>query len=75
MKREYRSPKVKVVNYDFKEQVVAESFPVSGYADPWGYQRCSYTNGSCTYFYNTAGEGGLKVCDNTPPGLMMRFFG
>lgn len=46
MKREYKSPVAKFVDYSFEEQVVAESSKFDGYGDGHKIDFCTYQSGS-----------------------------
>ena len=46
MKREYKSPVAKFVDYSFEEQVVAESSKFDGYGDGYKIDFCTYQSGS-----------------------------
>ena len=46
MKREYKSPVVKFVEYSYEEQVVAESNKFDNYGDGHQIQYCTYQSGS-----------------------------
>ena len=46
MKREYKSPVAKFVDYSFEEQVVAESSRFDGYGDGHQIKYCTYQSGS-----------------------------
>lgn len=62
MKRTYRTPVVKMVDYAFKEHVTAEfSFPVAGWADPGVIDVCTHNDGVCYDIYNVMMRG-LNSC-------------
>ncbi len=53
MKKLYRKPVAKKVDYVFEEQVMAQySFPTSGWADPSDIGACTYDHGTCYDKYN-----------------------
>lgn len=52
MKKTYRSPIAKKIDYTYEENVVAKSYPISNYADPWEGGRCTYGDGSCSVMFN-----------------------
>lgn len=48
MKREYKKPNVKFIDYSYDEQVVAESSKFSGYGDGHKIEYCTYESGQFT---------------------------
>lgn len=62
MKKAYRKPVVKMVNYEFDVHVTAEySFPLAGWADPGVIKVCTHNNGICYDIYNLMARG-LNSC-------------
>ena len=58
MKKAYRKPVAKLVNYEFDVNVRAEySFPTSGWADPAEIKACTYDHGACFDKYNVMARG------------------
>jgi len=70
MKREYRTPKAKKVDYAFKEQISAASYPINQYADPWRGGVCTWDNGTCSWIFNTQTRG-LNNCDRQGNGELL----
>lgn len=63
MKKPYRKPIAKKVDYAFEEQIAAASYPISNYADPWNGNVCTYGDGQCSLVYNTPTKArGLDNC-------------
>ena len=64
MKREYRAPKVKLVNFSYDEQVVAASIKpnVSGYGDP---NYTGYCQQSSPYTCTKCFLADLSFCEET----------
>ena len=61
MKKEYTTPKAYKVDYSFDEQLTAQSWPLSGYADPWKGRVCTHDDSTCSVMYNTKTKG-LNDC-------------
>lgn len=57
MKRTYRTPTARKVDYVFQEQVTAVSYPISNYADPWRADKCTWGDGSCSIVFNVKARG------------------
>ena len=71
MKKEYRKPAIKKIDYAFEEQVMAQySFPTSGWADPSVINACTYDHGMCYDKYNvmvrTIGPNSCKEQGSVP---------
>lgn len=65
MKKPYRSPTAKKVDYAFQEQVAASSYPLNNYADPWHSDYCTWSGGDCSIIFNVATNArGLDDCLN-----------
>ena len=66
MKRVYKTPKAKLVDFTYDEQVVAESSGVSTHGDPQHIGRCQQSSEtSCVYFWTA----GTTVCQSAPFSL------
>ncbi len=63
MKKAYNTPKATKVDYSFQEQLVAQSWPTSDYADPWRGSVCTYNDGSCNIMFTTSKARGLYDCE------------
>lgn len=61
VKKAYRAPVAKKIDYAYQEQVVAESYPLHNYADPWRGSVCTWGDGSCSVIYNLMARG-LNDC-------------
>ena len=70
MKKVYNTPKANKVDYSFEEQLSAESYPISGYADPWRHRVCTWGDGVCSDIYNVMARG-INNCEKQGiPGLL-----
>lgn len=68
MKRVYKTPKAKLVDFTYDEQVVAESSGVALYGDPDHVGRCQQSSEtSCRYFWNDSYPVG--TCQSAPFSL------
>ena len=61
MKKAYSTPKAHKVDYSFDEQLVAQSWPLMGYADPWRGGVCTHGDGECSSIFNVKAKG-LNDC-------------
>ena len=61
MKREYTTPKIEMVNFNFDNQVVVASGTVGGYGSGDDVQRCQQGSTSCTTYYTKP-----LTCSNWP---------
>ena len=53
MKKAYRAPIAKKIDYAFQEQVVAESLPVKNFVDAWDTGIvCTWGEAGCSVVYN-----------------------
>ena len=65
MKRMYKTPKVKYVDFTYDEQVKADSSGVALYGDPHHIGRCQQSKpDSCVYFWSSQ-----PVCQSAPMSL------
>ena len=64
MKRKYAKPFVQKIEYAYEEQVVARSYPLRDYADPWNGGKCTWGGSSCSIIYNTPKARGWDDCEN-----------
>lgn len=64
MKKVYRAPIAKKIDYAFEDQVTATSYPINNYADPWHTNKvCTWGDGTCSVIYNVAKMArGLDDC-------------
>jgi len=62
MKKTYQKPSVKKVDYNFQEQVIATSYPLKQYADPWGTDYCTHREDDCNSIFNTPKTRGIDNC-------------
>lgn len=62
MKKAYSTPKAKMIDYSFEDQVIAQSYPISSFADPWKGRVCTWGDGGCSMIYNVMARG-LGDCD------------
>lgn len=71
MKREYKSPVVKFVEYSYEEQVVAESNKIDSYGDGHQIYYCTYQSSSfsdpCSVVVNST--FGAEICGIMPWSL------
>lgn len=71
MKREYKSPVAKFVDYSYEEQVVAESSKFDGYGDGYQINYCTYQSGAfsnpCSVVVNSTFP--TSVCNTQPWSL------
>lgn len=66
MKRVYVTPKAKLIDFTYDEQVTAASSGVALYGDPNQIGRCQQSSDtSCTYFWTV----GAQVCASNPFSL------
>ncbi|MBR5547918.1 MAG: hypothetical protein IKU70_13200 [Clostridia bacterium] len=65
MKKMYQTPKAHKVDYSFQEQLVAQSWPIAGYADPWKHSVCTYDDGVCSKVYLMNARG-INDCTTLP---------
>lgn len=66
MKKAYRAPVAKKIDYAYQEQVVAESLPVKNYVDAWDTGIvCTWGWAECSIIYNKPQMArGLDDCEN-----------
>ena len=71
MKREYKQPVAKFIDYAYEEQVVAESAIYNGFGDGNNTGYCTYQSGSiaspCTLMVNSSFSS--NVCNAQPWSL------
>lgn len=71
MKREYKSPVAKFVDYCYEEQVVAESSKFDGYGDGHKVDFCTYQSGAfsnpCSVVVNSTFP--TSICNSQPWSL------
>lgn len=66
MKRVYKTPKAKLIDFTYDEQVTAESSGVSLFGDPDHIGRCQQSSAnSCRYFWTV----GAQTCVSNPFSL------
>ena len=74
MKREYRKPVIKFIDYTYDEQVVAQSSQFDGLGDGFQISYCTWESGSfsspCLAVLSKSDkDGGLRCYDFTPWSL------
>ena len=63
MKRVYKTPKAKLIDFTYDEQVTADSQGVALYGDPQHIGRCQQSSDeTCTYFWTSI----PAQCEATP---------
>lgn len=63
VKKAYRAPVAKKIDYAYQEQVVAESLPVKNYVDAWETGVvCTWGEAGCSVVYNQTKARGLNDC-------------
>ena len=65
MKRVYKAPIAKKIDYAYQEQVVAQSLPVQNYVDAWLTNKvCTWGEAGCSWVYNMPKMArGLDDCE------------
>ena len=53
MKNEYKKPVVKMIDYAYQEQVVADSYATAGNYDPIGIDACTWMEPGCRVLHTT----------------------
>lgn len=67
MKKMYQKPSVKKVDYNFQEQIVATSYDIENYADPWKTGYCTWGDGVCSVVFNLSKKSrGIDNCSYAP---------
>lgn len=67
MKRTYRKPIAKKIDYDFQEQIMAASIPIQTKLDPWHTgEHCTWGTADCSVIFNVRTRG---LDDCLVPGL------
>ncbi len=67
MKKIYRSPIAKKIDYAFDEQIIAQSVPFSPKTDPDEVGVCTWTGATCfMIYYEAAKVRGVDNCDSYP---------
>lgn len=62
MKKTYRKPLAKKIDYDFQEQITATSIPEQTKLDPWLTQEhCTWGTSDCSVIFNVMARG-LNDC-------------
>ena len=70
MKKSYSKPAARKIEFSYTNQVMAQSYPISNYADPWMADKCTYGDGNCSLVYNKPSgvmTAGLDDCITQGP--------
>lgn len=70
MKKTYKTPKAKLVNFCYDEQITAESGNTSSHGDPNHIGRCQQSDpATCAHFWSMSIAGQCKEESHSIPGF------